>query len=49
MFRLGAMFEQMRSKAMSQRVRRNVLEIGGRGVLLDDGPEKLPCQWLFLV
>src|SRR6185369_10616072 len=49
MFGVGAMFEQMSGKAVSQRVRRNVLQIGDRGVLVDDGPEKLPCQWLFLV
>lgn len=46
---LGAVFEQMSGKAVSQSVWRNVLEVGDRGVLIDDGPEKLACQWLFLV
>ena len=46
---VSAVFEQMSSKAVSQGVWRNVLEIRDSGVTLDDGPEKLACQWLFMV
>jgi hypothetical protein len=43
------MFEQMSGKAMSQSVRGNVFEISDGGVVIDDGPEELACEWLVLV
>ena len=45
----GAMFEQMSSKAVSQGVWGDVCEISDRGVMIDDGPQKLASQWLFVV
>ena len=49
MRRVSTVFEQMSGKAVSQGVWRNALEIRDSGVMLDDGPEKLACQWLFMV
>lgn len=43
MFDVGAVFKQMSGKGVSQGVRGNVLEVSDRGVVIDDGPEKLAC------
>ena len=49
MFGLGSVLQQMSGKAMSQSVRGSVFEISDGAVVIDDGPEKLACEWLVLV
>ena len=42
--RVGAMLQQVSSKAVTQRVRRNIFYLRLAGVPLDHGPRKLPGQ-----
>ena len=42
--RISAMLHQVRTKAVTQSVRRDVRHAGGRGMSLNDGPGGLPAQ-----